>query len=756
MVLKGLSDTIIHALDNKAGEAPAFAAVEQERKICSGKRNERSMIRKGKAMTEIGTCSEKTADLRRRAEEIAREKAARSPEDPEVLSPEETRQTLHDLRVHEIELMMQNEELRRAQAELDAQRARYFDLYDLAPVGYVTLSEQGLILEANLFTATLLGVARSDLVKRPITRFILKEDQDIYYLHRKQLFETGAPQVCESRLRRVDGSHFWVRIDAVEAQDVNGTPMCRLVMTDITERKQREDEDAMRASERRFRQTLENVQLIAIEIDTEGRVVFCNDFLLNLTGWPQEEIIGHDWFGRFLPENERESVRAVHQENLCTGISFTYYENKIQTRNGELRHIRWNNTAVRGADGRVTSIISLGEDISERKRAEEEKAKLEGQLAQAQKMEAIGKLAGGIAHDFNNLLMGILGYTSLMLMKTDKTHPFYEMLKIIERQVESGADLTRQLIGLAHGGKYDVKPVNANDLIIKTSEIFGRTKKEITIHRKLQEDLHPVEVDSGQIEQVLLNLYVNAWQAMPSGGELYLETQNAVLDEQYCRPFDVIPGPYVKIQVTDTGVGMDAETRQRIFEPFFTTKDMGRGTGLGLASSYGIIKNHGGIINVYSEKGCGSTFTFYLPASEKEILAETKPEQEIVSGHETILIVDDEANTIVLLKELLETLGYKTLTARNGREAIELYREYRKDIHMVILDMIMPGMNGRDTFLRLKEIDAEVKVLLASGYSIEGEAAKILELGCRGFIQKPFSIVELSQKIRTVLDSNQS
>ncbi len=608
-------------------------------------------------MTEKETCSGQAADLRRRAEEIARGKAAKSPKDLEVLSSEETRQMLHELRVHQIELTMQNEELRRAQAELDAQRARYFDLYDLAPVGYVTLSEQGLILEVNLTAATLLGVARGALVKQTLTRFILPEDQDIYYRHRKRLFETDAPQVCEMRMIRANAEPFWARLEAIFAQDTDGAPVWRVVLSDITERKQREDEDALRALERRFRETLENVQLIALEIDTEGRVVFCNDFLLHLIDWPQKEIVGQDWFSRFPPENERESMRALHKENLRMGVSFTHYENQIQTRNGELRHIRWNNTAVRGVDGSVTSIISLGEDITERKRVEEEKAKLEGQLHKARKMEAIGKLAGGIAHDFNNLLMGILGYTSLMLMKTEKSHPFYEMLKIIERQVESGADLTKQLIGFARGGKYEVKPVNANDMIIKTSEVFGRTKKEITIHRKLQEDLHTVEVDRGQIEQVLLNLYVNAWHAMPSGGELYLETQNAVLDEQSCRPFDARSGPYVKIQVTDTGVGMDAETRQRIFEPFFTTKHMGRGTGLGLASAYGIIKNHGGIINVYSEKGYGSTFTLYLPASEKEIIAEARPEEGIISGHETILIVDDEATNIESLKELLETIG---------------------------------------------------------------------------------------------------
>jgi len=382
--------------------------------------------------------------------------------------------------------------------------------------------------------------------------------------------------------------------------------------------------------------------------------------------------------------------------------------------------------------------------------------KLEEQLFHAQKMEAIGTLAGGVAHDFNNLLLGILGYTSLMLMNTDKNHPFYENLKTIERQVESGADLTKRLLGFARGGKYNAKPVTVNDLIIKTSEIFGRTKKEITIHMKLQEDLHTIEADAGQIEQVLLNLYVNAWQAMPSGGELYLESGNAIFYEQAIRPFNSKPGQYVKISVTDTGVGMDSETQKRIFEPFFSTKGLGKGTGLGLASAYGIIRNHGGIINVYSEKGHGTTFTLYLPASVKKA-AETKlADETLLTGDETILVVDDEQVNVELMKKLLEKLGYKALTAQSGKKAIELYREHCKDIKLVILDMIMPKMNGRETLGKLMEIDNKVRVLLSSGYSINGEAARLLSIGCKGFIQKPFRIEELSQKIRNVMDCRDS
>jgi signal transduction histidine kinase len=223
-------------------------------------------------------------------------------------------------------------------------------------------------------------------------------------------------------------------------------------------------------------------------------------------------------------------------------------------------------------------------------------------------MESLGTLAGGIAHDFNNLLMGIQGRTSLMVMDKDYSHPDFEHLKGIEDYVKSAADLTRQLLGFARGGKYEVKPTDINEMIKKSSSMFGRTKKEIKIHEKYQKDVWTVEVDQGQIEQVLMNLYVNAWQAMPGGGELYIETENVTLNEDYVKPYQVEQGNYVKISITDTGVGMDEATRQRIFEPFFTTKEMGRGTGLGLASVYGIIKNHGGFINVYSEKGEGTTF----------------------------------------------------------------------------------------------------------------------------------------------------
>jgi len=383
---------------------------------------------------------------------------------------------------------------------------------------------------------------------------------------------------------------------------------------------------------------------------------------------------------------------------------------------------------------------------------EKEKEQLRIQVFRAQKMESLGVLAGGIAHDFNNLLMGIQGNASLMLLDVDRGHRFFEKLKNIEEYVQRGAQLTRQLLGMARGGKYEMKPRHINHIVRRSAEMFGRTKREVAIHERYEEGLFSVEVDEGQIEQVMLNLYVNAWQAMPTGGDLYLETKNVVLEGDHVKPFSFEPGRFVRISVTDTGIGMDMATQERIFDPFFTTKEMGRGTGLGLASAYGIIKNHGGFIDVYSEKGHGATFNIYLPASPKEAVEEKDLEGETLRGYETVLLVDDEKMIVEIAEALLERLGYRVLIAGSGKEAIEIYDRNKDRIDAVLLDMIMPEMGGGETHDRLKEINPEVKVLLSSGYSINGQAQDILNRGCDGFIQKPFKIEELSKKLREILE----
>lgn len=325
---------------------------------------------------------------------------------------------------------------------------------------------------------------------------------------------------------------------------------------------------------------------------------------------------------------------------------------------------------------------------------------LQDQLQKAERMQAIGTLAGGIAHDFNNLLMGIQGRTSLMLLDTDKSLPHYEQLKGIENHVKRAVNLTNQLLGFARGGKYQVAPVDLNNLIQKNSNMFARTKKELSINLKFQENIWSVEVDSSQIDQVLLNLYVNAWQAMPGGGQLDIQTENCRLDKKFVEPFHVRPGKYVAISISDTGVGMDDETCKRIFDPFFTTKERGRGTGLGLASVYGIIKNHDGIIVAQSEKGQGTTFTIYLPASDKLVSEAEIALVQQLSGTGTILLIDDEDMILEVGKALLEKLGYQVLIAAGGGAGLEIYRQNSAEIDLVILDIIMPEMNGAETYER--------------------------------------------------------
>jgi CheY-like chemotaxis protein len=362
-------------------------------------------------------------------------------------------------------------------------------------------------------------------------------------------------------------------------------------------------------------------------------------------------------------------------------------------------------------------------------------------------------LAGGIAHNINNLLMAIQGNVSLMLYDIDPAHPFYEFLTSIKSEVENGAKLTAQFLGYARKGKYYPQPLNLNQLVEKASSTIGATKKEISIHQELAEDLYAIEADQSQIEQVLLNLLINAADAMPGGGDLISKTTNVTDKDMKGKVYDPKPGNYVQLTVTDTGKGMDKETLERIFEPFFTTKGMGSGTGtgLGLASVYGIIKGHGGYIDVESEPGRGTTFTVYLPGTEKTVEETLKPSEPIVKGTETVLLVDDEDRVMDVGTKLIEKLGYTVLEARGGRQAVEIYKENKDKIDLVLLDIVMPDMGGGEAYDRMKEINPDVKVLLSSGYDIDRDANELLARGCDAFIQKPFSMKELSQAIRNVL-----
>ena len=402
--------------------------------------------------------------------------------------------------------------------------------------------------------------------------------------------------------------------------------------------------------------------------------------------------------------------------------------------------------------GNIVQVIEHLRDITPAKTSELENRRLNEQLLQAQKMESLGTLAGGIAHDFNNLLMGIQGHVSLMALSMDPDSHQLEHIKAIDEYIQSATDLTKRLLSLARIEKYEVRVIDMNELLRNSAAMFGRTRKELQIHTKTIPGPLTVAVDKRQIEQVLLNIYINAWQAMRDGGELYLETKIVNLDKAYCKPYKVRAGRYAKVSVTDTGIGMNKATLKRIFDPFFTTKKKGGGTGLGLASAYGIIKNHSGFITVYSKVGQGSTFDVYLPVSDKELLQSVHTRSGLVKGSGTVLLVDDEEMIIDVCGAMLENMGYLVIAARNGAQAVDAVRQKKHVIDLVILDLIMPGMNGGQTFDLIRDIQPNMPVILASGYAFDGLTTKAMKKGCNGFIQKPFNFSDLSQKIRKILN----
>jgi PAS domain S-box-containing protein len=560
------------------------------------------------------------AALRHRAENFI----ARNPQTIFNIKPEEIRQLVHELYIHQIELQMQGDELRQSQNETEQALAQYAELYDFAPVGYVTLNRRGVIEKHNITGAAMLGLERSRIVGKPLTQFICNADQDIFFQHRQAVRNTQDRQTCEIRLRHQSGSLFYVQLQS------------------IIEPKKQED--------------------------------------------GQQKI--------FL------------------------------------------------------AVI----DINDRKLAEQQHKVLQEKLIAAQKMEAIGTLAGGVAHDFNNLMMAIQGSVSVMRLDLGENHSHAKYLAGIETEIRSASRLTRQLLAFAQGGKYESRPIDINASVHTALYLFARTHRDIEIKTDLQEKIPAVAADLSQIEQMLLNLFINAGEAMPGGGRLTVRTRDVNLKAHHTRPHHLPAGDYICIEVTDTGTGMDDATVERIFEPFFSTKKGNRGNGLGLASAFGIMRNHRGFIEVASQLGEGTTFVLYLPATQAKAVKKASVRADTYHGTETILVVDDEPVVRKVVSKMLERLGYTVLLAGSGKEAVDHYQRHMEQIDLVLLDMTMPVMDGKETFIQLQSHDKDVKVILASGFSKQGKAEEIVARGCRGFLQKPYDLKELSRSLRSILD----
>ena len=636
----------------------------------------------------------------------------------------------------------------RRQAEKELKHFKEFSegIVQSMSEGIVVEDAKGCITLVNQAAASLTGYTPEELLGQHWT-FLVPPDQQPVIQAADERRIRGEADRYELELVGKDGRRFSVLMSGMPRFEKDCFTGTLAVFVDITEHKRAEK--ALRQAEIRYSSLFDGIPVGLYRTDPEGKILGINLTGVHMLGYPDRKTF-MTISSRDLYVNDEDRKRW--QAMIDTDKVVAGFEAQWRRYDGTIIWMRDTARIVRDDNGRILCYEGSFENITERKEAEEEKKKLEVRLIHAQKMEAIGTLAGGIAHNFNNLLTGILGNASLILLDTDHGNPHYKRLNNIEKMVQSGSKLTNQLLGYAREGKYEIRSLSLNRLVKETFDTFGTTRKEIRIHEEFGKNLFGIKADQGQIEQVLWNLYVNAADAMPVGGDLFMKTMNVTHEDMTGKLYKPRLGNYILLTVRDTGVGMDKGTMERIFEPFFTTKELSKGTGLGLASVYGIIKAHGGYIDVVSKKGGGTTFKIYLPASEDKVIEENKKAANLLRGTGTILFVDDEDMIIDVGHEILKALGYKVLLARGGKEAIEIYKRYRDKIDVVILDMIMPDMGGGESYDRLKEINPKVKVLLSSGYSIAGQATKILQRGCNGFIQKPFNINELSKKLREIVD----
>jgi PAS domain S-box-containing protein len=647
-----------------------------------------------------------------------------------------------------------------AEKALKESEERYRKLVETMYDGLGAQDENGLFTYVNDRLCRILGYTKEQLLGRPVKEFLEEKSRQVLdeELNRRRM---GKYNTYELTWKAGSGRG---RVHTIISPNVIRDGEGRVkeffaTVTDVTYYKRTEEK--LSESEGRYRglyeessrrehlyESLLNSTPDAVAIyNLQGEALYINPAFTGIFGFTLKEVMGKRI--PFVPEDEREwTLSSI--ERVLKGEQVSGLETRRLTKGGEMLDISLSSSCYYDHEGKTSGIVVFLRDMSETRRTEK-------QLLHAQRMEAVGTLAGGIAHDFNNLLQAIRGYAQLLLMEKERGDPEFDRVREIERAAERASELTQQLLTFSRRVESKLRPVNLNQEVGQVRKLLERTiPKMINIELHLDDDLMIVDADPAQVEQVLMNLGVNARDAMPEGGELKIETKNVILDREYTRMHpELSPGDYVRLSFSDTGTGIEPKTLAHIFEPFYTTKTTGKGTGLGLSMVYGIVKNHGGHIVCHSEPGRGTIFRIYLPALKHGTGEEQQKAEEPmtgVGGTETILLVDDEESLRNLGEQILARFGYRVITAQDGESALSIYWERGQEISLVILDLIMPGMGGRQCLEEILRMDPDARVVIASGYAVNDTDSEVLDTLARGFIRKPYNVKRMLQKVREVLD----
>jgi len=628
------------------------------------------------------------------------------------------------------------------QAALEESELRFRSAFEHAAIGVAIVSLDGRFIDANNFLASFLGYKREDLIGLSIEEITHRDDwQRDVEVHRSLMSGLFENIVIEKRYVKPSGAVVWGRVSSSLLKDKNGNPLYIIShVQDIT--KERKVIEKLREQEAFISAILTAMPDPMIVYDFDMNVLYINPAFTKIFGWDKTEFQNNP--SLFLPGSDlyvtdSQAIKSIIYQGQ------PYVETKRVTKHG--KEIDVILTASLLKQNHLKGYVVIFRDITEFNTIKQ-------RVECIQRLESLAYLAGGIAHDFNNILTVILGRTSMLKLAADIPEKYKSQISDIEKCAVEASNLTKQLLLYARGDKPALQPLNLNSLAEGIIEMFGRTRKDLTIFRLLEDDLPQVMADKTQLEQVFLNILVNASDAMPFGGKIYFETSKVMLDQRYVEPYGVEPGQYVRIAITDTGPGIPPEVQKRIFEPFFSTKELGKGTGLGLATVYRIVRSHGGIINCYSEVGRGTTFTIYLPTVTQGVF-ELKEEivygEELPKGSEMILLVDDEEVVLEVGKEMLEYLGYSVDVVNSGEAAINAISK-GSIYDLLILDIIMPDISGREVFKEVRRLKPGQKVVFASGYSLNGAMNHVLKEENVGFIQKPFNLHELARVVREILD----